>query len=82
MQLTHEQEERTSYIHERLLMVLRRKLPRRDRMFLVLHYLQGLNPEEIAAVMDCPVSEVEGSITSSMALVNEQLHDTVDVPGE
>lgn len=73
MQRTPEPEERCSYVHERLALVLRRTRSRRDRLFLVLHHLQGLVPEEVAAVMDCPVSEVEASLHASMDLVLEGL---------
>ena len=69
MQLIQEPEERTSHVHERLALALRRTRPRRDRLFLVLHHLHGLSPEEVATVMDCAVDEVEVSLRTSMDLV-------------
>ena len=73
MQPIPDPEERRSLVHERLALVLRRTRSRRDRLFLVLHHLQGLGPEEVAAVMGCPVGEVEASLHASMDLVLEGL---------
>jgi DNA-directed RNA polymerase specialized sigma24 family protein len=69
MQRTPELEGLPSVVHERLLLALRRKLKRRDRLFLVLHFLQKLNHEEVACVMECSTEEVEASLTQSMSLV-------------
>ena len=61
----------SSILHERLLLILRRTLKRRDRLFLVLHYLHELSVEEVACVMECSIEEVEASLTRSMGLVHD-----------
>ena len=75
MQLIQDHVGSTSQVHGRLLLVLRRKLPRKDRVFLVLHYLQGLSMEEVSRVMDCSVEEVQESIGRSMGLVEDAVVD-------
>ena len=71
MQRTPELEGLPSIVHERLLLALRRNLKRRDRLFLVLHFLQKLSHEEVACVMECSIEEVEASLTRSMGLVQD-----------
>ena len=73
MQCTPEPEERHTLVHERLALVLRRTRSRRDRLFLVLHHLQGLSPEEVAVVMGCSVGEVETTLHAAMELVRQAL---------
>ena len=69
MQRNQYPEDAPSITHERLLLTLRRTLKRRDRLFLVLHYVQKLSAEEVACVMECSVDEVLSSINQSMELV-------------
>ena len=73
MQLNQELEDSPSIVHERLFMVLRRTLKRRDRLFLVLHYLQELTIDEVACVMECSSQEVATSIHRSMDLVCDHM---------
>ena len=66
-------DEAPSITHDRLLLTLRRTRSRRERLFLVLHYLQGLSHEEVACVMECSVTEVRRVTGQSMALVRAEL---------
>lgn len=73
MQPAQHLDDATSIRHERLLLTIRRTLPRRDRLFLVLHYLHDLEFEDVASVMECSVDEVRTSIEASMAVVSSGL---------
>ena len=73
MQSNQYLEDAPSITHERLLLILRRTLKRRDRLFLVLLYLQELTIEEVAVVMECSVDEVVGSIKQSMECVTAEM---------
>lgn len=73
MQLNQYLEDVPSITHDRLLLTIRRTLKRRDRLFLVLHYVQKLSAEEVASVMECSVEEVLSSMHRSMELVSAEI---------